>query len=320
MIKHIPVLLKESIDALDINSSGVYIDCNFGQGGHTSKILELGGKVIAFDVDQFAIDRGTESFSAYIKRGDLMLIRENFANIHEAISELGYKDGSIDGILYDLGLSTLQLKTSGKGFSFTDETSLDMRMDDRLTIKGQDLVWGLSERELTDLIKRYGEDPQAKTFAHAIKVYVSRLYSPDDIQPSVLANVIQKASKYSDSRIHPATRVFQAIRIAVNSELENLELSLQEAIPLLKKGGLLAVITFHSLEDKIVKNLSSDSKTNNFNKNPNPTKDSFISNKTKAESSNYLATVNDKPITPSEEEVFNNPAARSAKLRVFKKL
>lgn len=294
MIKHIPVLLKESIEELNIKKGGLYIDCNLGGGGHTSAILEKGGKVIAFDVDDSMIERANEKFKKELADGSLTIVCENFANIRKVIHSMGIKDNEIDGILYDLGLSTFQIKKSGKGFSFSDQSNLDMRMDKNLSVTAQDLVMGLSEKELVMLIKRYGEDPQAKAFACAIKNYVS---TTDNITPIGMAEAIKKASKYKESRIHPATRVFQALRIAVNSELENLELSLHDAALLLKPNGRIAVISFHSLEDEIVKDLAGLHQNKSFEMMP----------------------LYENPIEPTFDEVNFNNASRSGKLSVFEK-
>ena len=168
-------------------------------------------------------------------------------------------------------------------------------MDENLTVTAQDLVLGLSEKELAMLIKRYGEDPQAKTFARAIKDYVE---SVDNITPLGMAEAIRNASKYKDSRIHPATRVFQALRIAVNSELENLRLSLHDAALLLKLQGIIAVISFHSLEDEIVKNLTRSHQNHEV----------------------VLEEITKTPIVPTEIEVLKNPSSRSGKLSVFKRI
>ena len=294
MVKHIPVLLKESIRGLNIKKNGLYIDCNLGGGGHTSEILKAGGKVVAFDVDDEMIEKAKVKFVHEIDSGDLTIICENFANIRKVIHKMGVNDNEIDGILYDLGLSTFQIKESGKGFSFSDETNLDMRMDRNLSVTAEDLIIGLSEKELAKLIKKYGEDPQAKNFAHAIKEYISQ---SSNITPIGMAEAIKRASKYKESRIHPATRVFQALRIAVNSELENLELSLHDAALLLKPQGRMAVISFHSLEDEIVKDFVRSHQNNDFE----------------------LKLLNKKPVAPTGLEMDINNSSRSGKLNIIEK-
>ena len=288
---HTPVLLKEVIESLSVKKDARYIDCNLGSGGHTSEILRLGGKVLGLDIDQNAIDYVKKNFADQIKSGQLQVVKKNFSEIDEAASQIGWGNGEIDGILYDLGLSTFQLKNSKKGFSFEDETDLDMRMDSGLEVKAVDLIKVLSEKQLEEMIKRYGEDPQAKSFAKAIKVFVKgKDLRHEAIKAVDLAQAIKSASVYKTSKIHPATRVFQALRISVNSELNNLQVSLKRAVPLLSPGGRLLIITFHSLEDRIAKTQIA------------------------------LKPVNKKPIVPDSDEISSNPSSRSAKLRIFEKI
>lgn len=289
--QHVPVLLKEAIEGLNIQQGGKYIDCNLGGGGHTTKILELGGNVLGLDVDQAAIEHCNHKFEAEIKRGQLKTLRINFRNLRRAIHEVGWKEQEIDGILYDLGVSTFQIKQSGRGFSFEDQSELDMRMDHELGVRAIDLLVVLSEDELASLISDYGEEPQAKVFARAIKKFIA--LKRGKVTASELAEVIKNSSKYRVSRNHPATRVFQALRIAVNSELSNFEESAEIAAEVLKPGGRIAIITFHSLEDRIAKNL---------NKRTD------------------LKSLFDEPLVPTEVEVEENSPSRSAKLRVYEKI
>ena len=290
MTKHKSVLLQESVSALKVKPEGKYIDCNIGGGGHTSEILKRGGYVLGIDLDETAIDYCRKVFSQEINDKKLFLDKTNFKYIEEAAERVGWGKEEVDGIIYDLGLSMFQLKDENKGFSFLDDAELDMRFDDDLNVKAQDLIKVLNEKQLEDLILEFGEEPQAKAFAHAIKQYS---VGKDRIIASELAEVIKRTSKYKDSRIHPATRVFQALRIAVNSELENLTASVGRATPLLKPEGRLAIISFHSLEDKIAKKLAE---------------------------SPELKKVNKKPIVASEEEINENPSSRSAKLRIYEKM
>ncbi len=286
---HIPVLLNEAIEALRIKQNEKYIDCNLGGGGHTEEILKKGGLVLGLDVDENAVKFCEKRFVDELKSGRLQISKQNFANITEAAEEIGWKKGEIAGIIYDLGLSTFQLKKSDKGFSFMDESVLDMRMDKNLQVTANDLLKALSEKELERLIREYGEDPQAKIFAKSIKEYLKKAGSAKDFTGEKLGEILKKASKYKESRIHPATRVFQALRIAVNSELINLHSSLEQAAPLLKPEGRLAIITFHSLEDKLAKDVHG------------------------------LKAALHRPKEPSAEEILNNPSARSARLRIYEK-
>lgn len=292
MVSHIPVLLHEAITGLKIEKGEKYIDCTLGGGGHTAEILKKGGLVLGIELDSYAIERCRYKFKSEIKKGDLKIVQANFKNIDKIIRNVGWGQTKVSGVLYDLGLSTFQLKVEKRGFSFRDDVSLDMRVDQDLQVTAEDLVRGLSKRELESLIRDFGEDPQAKRFARAIK----KIVSGQDIKLTAykLADMISKASKYEVSKIHPATRVFQALRIAVNSELENLKLSLRKAPPILKSGGRLVVISFHSLEDRIVKDFGSGAPG--------------------------LKQINARPIVPSKDEVDRNPSSRSAKMRIYEKV
>lgn len=287
---HIPVLLNEVIEGLSVIRNAKYIDCNLGGGGHTSEILSLGGKVVGIDLDENAIKHCKERFSSQIQFGQLQIFHDNFRNISKIVESAGWKEGEVSGILYDLGISSYQLRHEDQGFSFVDEGPLDMRMDKSSGVKAIDLIAALSEAQLAKIIFEYGEDPQAKRFAKTIK-YAYERYG-DKLTAASLAELIKKSSAYDKSRIHPATRVFQALRIAVNSELDNLDESLERATQILRPGGRLLIISFHSLEDKIAKNLS------------------WLP---------ALRKINKKPIVPSQQEVDKNPSARSAKLRIYEK-
>ncbi len=289
--QHISVLLNEAVSGLNVRKDGKYIDCNLGCGGHTAKILELGGTVLALDVDRAAIEYCTDRFNSEIRNKKLTLLKINFKEIKRAIRSIGWKESQIDGVLYDLGLSTFQIKQSARGFSFEDKTELDMRMDHELGVRAIDLLMVLSEDEIASLILDYGDEPQAKIFAKAIKKLLKQ--KGLDVSAFQIAEVIKNSSRYRASRIHPATRVFQALRIAVNSEISNLESSVQDAADILKIGGRLSVRSFHSLEDRIAKGLQ---------------------NRTD------LKKVIRAPIVPSEEEVERNSSSRSAKLRIYEKI
>ncbi|PJA41328.1 16S rRNA (cytosine(1402)-N(4))-methyltransferase [candidate division WWE3 bacterium CG_4_9_14_3_um_filter_34_6] len=302
---HESVLLKESIDSLNVRRGEFYIDCNLGGGGHTAEILKRGGIVLGIDLDLNAIDFCTKRFEKEIKEKRLIIVNENFVNIRKVANENDWKDGTVSGIIYDLGLSTFQIKEEGNGFSFTDDSAFDMRMDKSLGIKAYDLLLALSEKELTQIIAEYGEDPQAKWYAKVLKRAVKN--AKRELSAKELADLIKKSSKYTKSKIHSATRVFQAFRIAVNSELENLRQSLDGATPLLKDSGRLVIISFHSLEDKIAKNLAGSPEEKNEEKDIK-------------DLSRRLSAVDPNPISPSSSEINRNPSSRSAKMRVFEKV
>src|SRR3989338_3672527 len=252
-IVHKSVLLNESVAYLKVEKGLRYIDCTLGGGGHTAEILRAGGIVLGLDVDEYAVRHCEKRFEKEIREKKLTIAKRNFAEIGHAAKEIGWEDRQVSGILYDLGVSTFQLKNEERGFSFTDKGHLDMRMDETLSVTANDLIYALSEGELSDLIRDYGEDPQHKKFAKAIKDLAKK--ARGTIRAEDLANVIKNNSVYKSGRINPATRVFQALRIAVNSELESLKESLRQAPALLKPEGRLVIISFHSLEDKIVKDL-----------------------------------------------------------------
>ena len=281
MFEHKPVLLQEAINALQITQGEKYIDCNFGGGGHTAEIIKKGGIVLALDIDTQAIEFGKEKFKKEIENRSFTLVKANFREIDIVAKDLDWEKETVSGILYDLGLSTFQLKKENKGFSFEDQGILDMRVDDSLSVTASDLLVVLSEKDLTDLFYKFGEDPQSRTYAKAIKAYIKGKIGP--FSAKEIAQVIQKSSRYSHSKINPATRVFQALRIAVNSELENLQQSLDRAIALLKPEGRIVIISFHSLEDGIAKKL----------------------------------TRSPEFIVPSSEEIADNPSSRSAKMRIY---
>lgn len=283
-IYHTPALLKETIEGLKIHPGGKYIDTTLGGVGHTQEILRLGGIVLGIDQDIDAIENAKQ-----LNLKNLILVQGNFAHLKE-IAQLNNFD-QVDGILFDLGVSTHQLETENRGFSFNTSSPLDMRMDQNLAVTAKDLINGLNEGELADLIFKLGEERFAKRIAR--EIVSSRKTRPINTC-NELAKIILKVRRRGGDRTHPATRTFQALRIAVNDELNSLKDALPQATELLKKGGRIAILSFHSLEDRIVKNY-------------------FRNNK-------LLKIINDKPITPTKEEILINPRARSAKLRLAKKL
>ena len=283
-IFHESALLHEVVDALNIKSGETYVDATLGGGGHTRGILDRGGKVIGLDLDNEALNfvRST------IKSEDLVLKQGNFVNLDQILEKQGIKE--VSGIVFDLGVSSHQLDSSERGFSFRKNSPLDMRMSLDIKVTAGDLVNGLNEGELYELFTKYGEERNARRISRAV---VRSRFEEEITTTKNLADIIERVVGNKE-KIHPATRVFLALRIAVNDELNNLEKVLPKAASLLKKNGRLVVISFHSLEDRLVK--------------------SFIRN----ESS--LTGVNKKPIVPKEEEIKRNSRVRSAKLRIAEKL
>lgn len=325
---HIPVLLKEAISSLNIIKDNKYIDATLGGGGHTEEILRLGGSVLALDVDDDAINNARKRLTAFLENiacpvghrtvpdpgpqsplrtlvlkpgafsqnnnTKLKLAKGNFSDIENIAKNYGFE--KVNGILYDLGVSTHQLEIKERGFSFNSDAPLDMRMDNSLKVTASDLVNVLNEGELYELFTKLGEEYSSRAIARSI--IRARKIKPINTC-NELARIIVSAhpqrGKYD--RTHPATRIFQALRIAVNDELNNLKISLPQAIKILNKNGRIVVISFHSLEDRIVKNYFKDK-----------------------EKEGILKILTKKPIRPTFEEIERNPRSRSAKLRVAEKI
>lgn len=285
-------MLEDAVKALDIQTDYWYIDGTFGRGGHTEKILQAGGKVIALDFDQEAIDYGTGKFASDIEKGNLFLIRENFASLTETVSNLQKNNqiGEIHGVLLDFGTSTQQLTSQERGFSFEGDGPLDMRMDQRLGVQAKDLLAIIPENQLTELFRDFGGEIDAKRIVKAIKASKTPI-----TQTNQLADLIVKVKGRQKGKLHPATKVFQALRIAVNTELDNITSLLPQALNILVDGGKIVTIAFHEGEDKIVKHTFRSWEAEN------------------------LGITAKKPTTPSEEEISINARARSAKMRVFTK-
>lgn len=282
---HKPVLLNEVLHFLNVKKGTKYIDLTVGAGGHSLEIVNRGGQVLGLDVDPQILERAKKLL------GDrATLTRANYTQIDEVALCFGFE--MVDGVLLDLGLSSLQLDNGNRGFSFRHDSPLDMRMDPNLGVSAADLVNGLNVGELERLFSRLGEERQAKSIAREIV----RTREIKKITTTLqLVEIVKKVKRGGfGKKINPATQVFQALRIAVNDELNNLREVLPKAANLLKKDGRLVVISFHSLEDRIVK-------------------DFF-------KSSSELEIITEKPITPSEEELVLNPRSRSAKMRVAQKL
>lgn len=287
---HTPVMLKEVLDYLEIKPGHWYVDCNLGGGGHTKGILDKGGKVLGIDLDPDAIAEATKNFA---QSKNLILVQENFSHLAR-LAPLAPLAPS--GILFDLGVSTHQLETPERGFSFNIDAPLDMRMDPKSTIvTAADLVNGLYEKELAELFWNLGEENFSRPIAKRI---VEARQKKKIETTNELAQVILSVRRRTPAdRTHPATRVFQALRIAVNDELNSLKIALPQALEVLAPGGRIAVISFHSLEDRMVKDFFRDE-----------------------EDKGSIEIITKKPVTPSEEEVEKNPRSRSGKLRVAEKL
>lgn len=284
-------MLKDAVQALQVQPGNWYIDGTFGRGGHAKRILESGGNVVAFDFDQEAITFGQQTFATEIEAGTLILVRENFSHLADTIDHLQKNNqvGPISGILFDFGTSTQQLTSQERGFSFEGEGPLDMRMDQRLGVMAKDLLAVIPEKQLAELFKIMGGEFDAKRIAKAIKA--SKIPITTTRQ---LAELVSKVKGRHKGKLHPATKVFQALRIAVNTELDNITEMLPQALRLLEDGGTLVTIAFHEGEDKIVKHMFKSWESRNLG---------FIQSK--------------KPETPSETEISTNIRARSAKMRVF---
>ena len=289
---HTSVLLQETIEQLQIKSGKRYIDGTIGGGGHTRAILEKGGLVLGIDVDSDALSNIEKNFQFPISNFQLKLVKGNFRDIDRIAKEQGFDN--VSGIVLDLGISSHHVDAAERGFSFMKNGPLDMRMDKSLAVTAGDLVNGLTKSELYELFTKFGEERFARRIAaHLVEARrVKKIETTDE-----LAQIIKKALPFSKKGIHPATKAFQALRIAVNDELNSLAETLPKAIALLGSGGRLAIITFHSLEDRIVKN-------------------EFIRSEEKGRGMIIIK----KPIVPTEEEIERNSRSRSSKLRVFEKI
>ncbi|HXF84985.1 MAG TPA: 16S rRNA (cytosine(1402)-N(4))-methyltransferase RsmH [Anaerolineales bacterium] len=302
---HQPVLYKEIIHALLPRRGGRYVDGTVGAGGHARGILEAcapDGLLLGLDVDPQALALARKTLAPY--EGRVHLAQASYTTLTTQLQQLGWDQ--VDGILLDLGASSMQFDTPERGFSFQYDAPLDMRFDPSIPQTAADLVNKLSERELADLLYRYGEERNARRIARAI-VEARPLHTTRE-----LVAVIESVSPRKGARLHPATRTFQALRIAVNDELSSLEAVLPQAVASLRSGGRLAVISFHSLEDRIVKNFFREQSQDLIN----PPYEKRYAEERKA----TLKVVNRKPITPSDDEIESNPRARSAKLRIAEKL
>ncbi|WP_125763098.1 16S rRNA (cytosine(1402)-N(4))-methyltransferase RsmH [Levilactobacillus mulengensis] len=308
---HVTVLLKEAVAGLAIKPTGIYVDCTLGGGGHSQRILEqlTTGHLYAFDQDQTAITYNEEHLKKYLDEGKLTFIKSNFRDIQAQLNQRGIT--AVDGILYDLGVSSPQFDEADRGFSYQHDAPLDMRMDQSQKLTAWIVV---NEWEFNDLMRifhRYGEEKFAKPIARAIERH--RATAPIDTTGQ-LVEIIKEGIPAAARRHggHPAKKVFQAIRIAVNDELGALEDSLEQAVSLLDLNGRISVITFQSLEDRLVKTM--------FRENSSlpdlPQGLPVIPDNLQPD----FKLVNRKPILPSEEELAANHRAHSAKLRILEKI
>ena len=307
--KHTSVLLEETIDSLQIRPEGIYVDGTLGGGGHSFHIasrLSGKGRLIGIDQDEAAIEAAGARLKPY---GDsVVLIRDNYRNVRQALRENGI--GKVDGIVLDLGVSSFQLDNAERGFSYKYDTMLDMRMDLRQTLTAADIVNRYTETELYQVIKDYGEEQ----FARNIAKHIVKARADKPVETTGELNEIIKAAIPARVRAtggHPSKRTFQAIRIECNRELEVLKDSLDDFIELLNPGGRICIITFHSLEDRIVKTA--------FRKNENPCTCPPDFPVCVCGQASRGRVVTRKPILPSAEEQAANKRSKSAKLRVFEK-
>lgn len=307
---HTPVLLEEVMDGLKLFSGGVYVDCTAGGGGHSEEILKRtapDGKVIALDQDPDALEAVSGRLKHYGHR--IRIERSNFVQLNQVLTRLGV-DG-VDGILFDLGVSSYQLDNPRRGFSYMEDAPLDMRMNPDQPETAAHLVQKASPRELTEIIKKYGEEKWASRIAG----FIAREREKRPIETTGRLVEIIKAAVPAGARRkgpHPAKRTFQALRIAVNHELEILQDALRGAVEALHPGGRICVISFHSLEDRIVKET--------FKELVNPCTCPPDFPHCICGRKPVLKQVTRRPITPTEKELENNPRSRSARLRVAEKI
>ena len=308
---HYSVLLNETIDNLNIKPDGIYVDGTLGGGGHAYQVasrLSEKGRLIGIDQDADAIAAAGERLKEF---GDkITIIRSNYANMKEELHRIGVE--KVDGIVLDLGVSSFQLDTPERGFTYRDENApLDMRMDDRQSLTAKDIVNGYSEMDLYRIIRDYGEDKFAKNIAkHIVQERAKKpIETTGELTEIIRASIPMKVQVTGG---HPAKRTFQAIRIELNKELEVLQNNLDDMIDLLNPGGRICIITFHSLEDRIVKT--------NFKRNENPCTCPSDFPVCVCGKKSKGKVVTRKPILPSEEELEVNSRSKSAKLRVFERV
>lgn len=289
-VVHVPVMREEVIENMKLKNSGIYIDATVGLGGHAEGVLQSakGCTLIGIDRDREALEMARLRLTGY---KNVHLVSDSFSNMASVVNTLGYR--TVDGIILDLGVSTLQLKSGGRGFSFLEDERLDMRMDKGQDLTAEKVVNTYSEKALADIIWKYGEERRSRRIAKSIAY--ARQKSP--VRSCRELAVIIEKSVGRRGRIHPATRTFQAVRIEVNRELEQLTTALASGAGILAAEGRLCVLSYHSLEDRIVKNAFRE-----------------LARK------GLFKIITKKPLTPGQEEKRENPSSRSAKLRVAERL
>jgi 16S rRNA (cytosine1402-N4)-methyltransferase len=308
-------MLEEVMNFLQPKANGKYIDGTLGGGGHTKALLERsnpGGSVLGIDSDAQALERVKERFAKEVQSGRLLLVHGNFAELARIVDEAGFAS-SIDGILLDLGFSSYQMDDPERGLSFSADGPLDMRLDQSQKLTAADLVNHASEQELADIFWRYGEETRSRQIAW--RIVREREHTPIT-RTSQLARLASAGVPYKPGMIHPATRIFQALRIAVNAELEHLEKTLPQIVEVLRRGktvngggngGRMVIISFHSLEDRLVKGFMRREAMDCICPPGIPV---CVCNHKAS-----LRILTPKPLTPTKQEVLDNPRARSAKLR-----
>lgn len=306
--KHIPVLLKETIDSLNIKQDGVYVDCTLGGGGHSLEILKRlsdKGKLIAIDQDISAINWSKERLKNF---KNIIYVHDNFYNIQQILKEL--KIDKVDGIIMDLGVSSYQLDEGKRGFSYMKDAPLDMRMNRDSSLSAYEIVNQYNEEELCRIIRDYGEE----NFSRRISKFIVKAREESPISTTLqLVGIIKKAIPLKFQKEgHPAKRTFQAIRIEVNEELKILDKAVEDGVANLNTGGRIAIITFHSLEDRIIKS--------KFKMLENPCTCPADFPICICGKKPIVKIVNKKPIVPTEEEKSINPRSKSSKLRIAERI
>lgn len=305
--KHISVMLIEAITFLNIKPDGIYVDCTLGRAGHSKVILSklTSGKLYAFDLDQSAINNSNIILKDF--KDNYEIIKSNFVNIQFELLQRNVK--KVDGILYDLGISSPQVDEDSRGFSYMKDAKLDMRMDQSQELNAWDIVNDYSYEQLKSIIKNYGEEVFASSIAK--NIIKARIHQPIDTTLQLVA-IIKKSLpvKILNKHHHPAKKTFQALRIAVNNELASLKSSLQQSLQLLKPNGRIVVISFHSLEDRIVKQTFNDVITD-------PEAQLYAKLPIHSSWKPKYQLILKKPLVPKSDEIIKNPRARSAKLRVI---
>ena len=310
--KHVTVLLNEAVENLKVKPDGIYVDCTLGGGGHTRKILSQlneNGRLFSFDQDQTAIEYNQKALDSQLQSGKLTLVKDNFRNIKKRLNELGVS--KIDGAVYDLGVSSPQFDVAQRGFSYKLEAPLDMRMDQSQSLTAKQIVNEWSFNDLVRIFSRYGEEKFAKSIARKIEKQrqLQPIQTTTELVEVIKAGIPARARRTGG---HPAKRVFQALRIAVNDELGALETSLEQVLEMLNIDGRVSVITFQSLEDRLVKSMFKE-------KTSLPALPQGLPVIPQGMEVDYRL-VNRKPILPTKSEIETNHRAHSAKLRVIERI